>query len=163
MADDWLLAEFLGVQILFLFDLIRTFLSIVPSLVLVDRWDLNVSFDSAIHDKSDSSDHGSDDAVNAVNVNEMTLSLFIPQVSSPSCDSQGLHAEETPPSEPQSPVTQTVGGGGAAVVAPAAGRPSSCVTPLPLVSKVKTEQTGTTPQPTPQPQQVGPRLITINK
>ncbi|XP_024914220.1 nucleus accumbens-associated protein 1 isoform X3 [Cynoglossus semilaevis] len=80
---------------------------------------------------------------------------FFLKVSSPSCDSQGLHAEETPPSEPQSPVTQTVGGGGAAVVAPAAGRPSSCVTPLPLVSKVKTEQTGTTPQPTPQPQQEG--------
>lgn len=72
------------------------------------------------------------------------------QVSSPSCDSQGLHAEETPPSEPQSPVTQTVGGGGAGVA-----RPASCLTPLPLVSKVKTEQTATTPQPTPQPQQVG--------
>lgn len=95
----------------------------------------------------------------------MTLSLFIPQVSSPSCDSQGLHAEETPPSEPQSPVTQTVGGGGAAVVAPTKAFLvcDACVTPLPLVSKVKTEQTGTTPQPTPQPQQVGPRLITINK
>uniref|UniRef100_A0A8D3BI01 Nucleus accumbens associated 1 n=1 Tax=Scophthalmus maximus TaxID=52904 RepID=A0A8D3BI01_SCOMX len=54
---------------------------------------------------------------------------FFLKVSSPSCDSQGLHAEETPPSEPQS------------VVATAAGRPSSCLTPLPLVSKVKTEQT----------------------
>ncbi|KAG7274493.1 hypothetical protein CRUP_025686 [Coryphaenoides rupestris] len=64
-------------------------------------------------------------------------------VSSPSCDSQGLHTEETPPSEPQSPVTQTVGG------ASAAGRPTPCLTPLPLVSKVKTEQ----PAPTPQPQQ----------
>uniref|UniRef100_A0A669C063 Nucleus accumbens associated 1 n=1 Tax=Oreochromis niloticus TaxID=8128 RepID=A0A669C063_ORENI len=47
------------------------------------------------------------------------------------CDSQGLHTEETPSSEPQSPVTQTVG----------VGRPASCLTPLPLVSKVKTEQT----------------------
>uniref|UniRef100_A0A3Q0SQR1 Nucleus accumbens associated 1 n=1 Tax=Amphilophus citrinellus TaxID=61819 RepID=A0A3Q0SQR1_AMPCI len=56
---------------------------------------------------------------------------FFLKVSSPSCDSQGLHTEETPPSEPQSPVTQTVG----------AGRPASCLTPLPLVSKVKTEQT----------------------
>uniref|UniRef100_A0A3P9MSC8 Nucleus accumbens associated 1 n=1 Tax=Poecilia reticulata TaxID=8081 RepID=A0A3P9MSC8_POERE len=51
---------------------------------------------------------------------------FFLKVSSPSCDSQGLHAEETPSSEPQTPV----------------GRPSSCLTPLPLVSKVKTEQTG---------------------
>ncbi|KAG7219487.1 hypothetical protein INR49_003379, partial [Caranx melampygus] len=81
---------------------------------------------------------------------------FFLKVSSPSCDSQGLHTEETPPSEPQSPVTQTVGGGGVGVVATAAGRPSSCLTPLPLVSKVKTEQTTTTPQPTPQPQQVQP-------
>uniref|UniRef100_A0A3Q3FTM0 Nucleus accumbens associated 1, BEN and BTB (POZ) domain containing b n=1 Tax=Kryptolebias marmoratus TaxID=37003 RepID=A0A3Q3FTM0_KRYMA len=56
---------------------------------------------------------------------------FFLKVSSPSCDSQGLHAEETPSSEPQSPVTQTAG----------TGRPSSCLTPLPLVSKVKTEQT----------------------
>ncbi|XP_035493990.2 nucleus accumbens-associated protein 1 isoform X1 [Scophthalmus maximus] len=80
---------------------------------------------------------------------------FFLKVSSPSCDSQGLHAEETPPSEPQSPVTQTAGGGGGGggVVATAAGRPSSCLTPLPLVSKVKTEQTASTPQPTPQPQQ----------
>uniref|UniRef100_G3N4S1 BTB domain-containing protein n=1 Tax=Gasterosteus aculeatus TaxID=69293 RepID=G3N4S1_GASAC len=39
---------------------------------------------------------------------------FFPRVSSPSCDSQGLHSEETPPSQPQSPVTQTT-------VAPAAG------------------------------------------
>ncbi|KAJ4944963.1 hypothetical protein JOQ06_013502, partial [Pogonophryne albipinna] len=64
-------------------------------------------------------------------------------VSSPSCDSQGLHTEETPTSEPQSPVTQTVGGG----VAPSSVRPSSCLTPLPLVSKVKTEQMASTPQP----------------
>ncbi|KAM3865525.1 nucleus accumbens-associated protein 1 [Diretmus argenteus] len=70
---------------------------------------------------------------------------FFLKVSSPSCDSQGLHSEETPPSEPQSPVTQTVGGGGAGVVATAAGRPSSCLTPLPLVSKVKTEQTEASP------------------
>ncbi|KAM7394675.1 hypothetical protein PAMP_021461 [Pampus punctatissimus] len=70
---------------------------------------------------------------------------FFLKVSSPSCDSQGLHAEET---EPQSPVTQTVGAGGV-------GRPASCLTPLPLVSKVKTEQTATTPQPAPQPQQEG--------
>ncbi|KAJ8363173.1 hypothetical protein SKAU_G00120040 [Synaphobranchus kaupii] len=61
---------------------------------------------------------------------------FFLKVSSPSCDSQGLHAEETPPSEPQSPVTQTSGGGGTG----AAGRPSSCLTPLPLVSRVKMEQ-----------------------
>uniref|UniRef100_A0A3B4B671 Uncharacterized protein n=1 Tax=Periophthalmus magnuspinnatus TaxID=409849 RepID=A0A3B4B671_9GOBI len=53
---------------------------------------------------------------------------FFLKVSSPSCDSQGLHTEEAPPSEPQSPVTQTSGGG-------------VCGTPLPLVSKVKTEQT----------------------
>uniref|UniRef100_A0A672YYV2 Nucleus accumbens associated 1, BEN and BTB (POZ) domain containing b n=1 Tax=Sphaeramia orbicularis TaxID=375764 RepID=A0A672YYV2_9TELE len=66
---------------------------------------------------------------------------FFLKVSSPSCDSQGLHTEETPPSEPQSPVTQTVGGGGVGVVATAAGRPASCLTPLPLVLKVKTEQT----------------------
>ncbi|XP_078130566.1 LOW QUALITY PROTEIN: nucleus accumbens-associated protein 1 [Sander vitreus] len=79
---------------------------------------------------------------------------FFLKVSSPSCDSQGLHTEETPPSEPQSPVTQTMGGGGVGVVAPAAGRPASCLTPLPLVSKVKTEQMASTPQPTPQPQQL---------
>uniref|UniRef100_A0A8C6KI31 Nucleus accumbens associated 1 n=1 Tax=Nothobranchius furzeri TaxID=105023 RepID=A0A8C6KI31_NOTFU len=60
---------------------------------------------------------------------------FFLKVSSPSCDSQGLHAEETASSEPQSPVAQTVGGGGATV-----GRPASCLTPFPLVSKVKTEQ-----------------------
>ncbi|XP_064179746.1 nucleus accumbens-associated protein 1-like [Anguilla rostrata] len=60
---------------------------------------------------------------------------FFLKVSSPSCDSQGLHAEETPPSEPQSPVTQTSGGG-----AGGAGRPASCLTPLPLVSRVKMEQ-----------------------
>ncbi|XP_028266528.1 nucleus accumbens-associated protein 1 isoform X1 [Parambassis ranga] len=78
---------------------------------------------------------------------------FFLKVSSPSCDSQGLHTEETPPSEPQSPVTQTVGGGGVGVAGATVGRPASCLTPLPLVSKVKTEQTATTPQPTPQPQQ----------
>ncbi|XP_072240715.1 nucleus accumbens-associated protein 1 [Leuresthes tenuis] len=78
---------------------------------------------------------------------------FFLKVSSPSCDSQGLHTEETPSSEPQSPVTQTVGGGG--VGAATVGRPSSCLTPLPLVAKVKTEQTATTPQPTPQQQQEG--------
>ncbi|TKS68649.1 Nucleus accumbens-associated protein 1 [Collichthys lucidus] len=60
---------------------------------------------------------------------------FFLKVSSPSCDSQGLHTEETPSSEPQSPVTQTVAGGGAGGVATAAGRPTSCLTPLPLVSK----------------------------
>ncbi|XP_027138234.1 nucleus accumbens-associated protein 1 isoform X2 [Larimichthys crocea] len=80
---------------------------------------------------------------------------FFLKVSSPSCDSQGLHTEETPSSEPQSPVTQTVAGGGVGGVATAAGRPTSCLTPLPLVSKVKTEQTASTPQPTPQPQQEG--------
>lgn len=68
---------------------------------------------------------------------------FFLKVSSPSCDSQGLHTEETPTSEPQSPVTQTMGGS----VAPSAVRPSSCLTPLPLVSKVKTEQMASTPQP----------------
>ncbi|KAK6468886.1 nucleus accumbens-associated protein 1-like isoform X1 [Huso huso] len=53
---------------------------------------------------------------------------FFLKVSSPSCDSQGLHAEETgPSSEPQSPVAQT-------------GRPPSCHTPLALASRVKTEQ-----------------------
>lgn len=56
---------------------------------------------------------------------------FFLKVSSPSCDSQGLHAEEAPPSEPQSPVTQTSNG---------ACRPASSLTPLPLVSRVKTEQ-----------------------
>ncbi|XP_067089233.1 nucleus accumbens associated 1, BEN and BTB (POZ) domain containing a isoform X2 [Osmerus mordax] len=56
---------------------------------------------------------------------------FFLKVSSPSCDSQGLHPEEAPSSEPQSPVTQT-GSGGA--------RPAACLTPLPLVSRVKTEQ-----------------------
>uniref|UniRef100_UPI0037E82666 nucleus accumbens-associated protein 1 isoform X2 n=1 Tax=Semicossyphus pulcher TaxID=241346 RepID=UPI0037E82666 len=71
---------------------------------------------------------------------------FFLKVSSPSCDSQGLHTEETPTSEPQSPVTQTVGGGGVGVVGSAVGRPTSCQTPLPLVSKVKTEQTASTPQ-----------------
>ncbi|XP_059903359.1 nucleus accumbens-associated protein 1-like isoform X2 [Gadus macrocephalus] len=65
---------------------------------------------------------------------------FFLKVSSPSCDSQGLHTEETPTSEPQSPVTQTVGG------ASAGGRPTPCLTPLPLVSKVKTEQAASTPQ-----------------
>ncbi|XP_068176937.1 nucleus accumbens-associated protein 1 isoform X2 [Antennarius striatus] len=76
---------------------------------------------------------------------------FFLKVSSPSCDSQGLHNEETPTSEPQSPVTQTMGGGG--VAATAAGRPNPCLTPLPLVTKVKTEQTTATSQPTPQIQQ----------
>ncbi|XP_013876343.1 nucleus accumbens associated 1, BEN and BTB (POZ) domain containing a [Austrofundulus limnaeus] len=56
---------------------------------------------------------------------------FFLKVSSPSCDSQGLHTEETPPSEPQSPVTQTGNG---------AVRPPSSLTPLPLVSRVKAEQ-----------------------
>ncbi|XP_036408965.1 nucleus accumbens-associated protein 1 [Megalops cyprinoides] len=73
---------------------------------------------------------------------------FFLKVSSPSCDSQGLHAEETPPSEPQSPVTQTsaaggagaAGGTGGGVAATGAGRPASCLTPLPLVSRVKMEQ-----------------------
>ncbi|XP_029925823.1 nucleus accumbens-associated protein 1 isoform X1 [Myripristis murdjan] len=84
---------------------------------------------------------------------------FFLKVSSPSCDSQGLHSEETPPSEPQSPVTQTVGGGGAGIVATAAGRPASCLTPLSLVSKVKTEQTATTPQPAPQQQEASPYSV----
>ncbi|XP_061472679.1 nucleus accumbens-associated protein 1 isoform X1 [Rhineura floridana] len=52
---------------------------------------------------------------------------FFLKVSSPSCDSQGLHAEEAPSSEPQSPVAQT------------STWPSGN-TPLPLVSRVKTEQ-----------------------
>ncbi|NXV75848.1 NACC1 protein, partial [Atlantisia rogersi] len=55
---------------------------------------------------------------------------FFLKVSSPSCDSQGLHGEEAPSSEPQSPVAQTSGwptGAGAAAA-------------LPLVSRVKTEQ-----------------------
>uniref|UniRef100_A0A3P9HDN1 Nucleus accumbens associated 1, BEN and BTB (POZ) domain containing b n=1 Tax=Oryzias latipes TaxID=8090 RepID=A0A3P9HDN1_ORYLA len=51
---------------------------------------------------------------------------FFLKVSSPSCDSQGLHTEEAPSSEPQTVAT--------------VGRPASCLTPLPLVSKVKTEQ-----------------------
>ncbi|XP_051905360.1 nucleus accumbens-associated protein 1 [Hippocampus zosterae] len=62
---------------------------------------------------------------------------FFLKVSSPSCDSQGLNAEEAPPSEPQSPVTQT--GTGAA-------RPAACLTPLPLVSRVKTEQPASQPE-----------------
>uniref|UniRef100_A0A8C2XSV9 Nucleus accumbens associated 1 n=1 Tax=Cyclopterus lumpus TaxID=8103 RepID=A0A8C2XSV9_CYCLU len=62
---------------------------------------------------------------------------FFLKVSSPSCDSQGLHAEEAPPSEPQSPVTQTSNG---------ASRPASCLTPLPLVSRVKTEQPSSQPE-----------------
>uniref|UniRef100_H2M5X0 Nucleus accumbens associated 1 n=1 Tax=Oryzias latipes TaxID=8090 RepID=H2M5X0_ORYLA len=62
---------------------------------------------------------------------------FFLKVSSPSCDSQGLHAEEAPPSEPQSPVTQTSNG---------AGRPASSLTPLPLVSRVKTEQPASQPE-----------------
>ncbi|KAL0993179.1 hypothetical protein UPYG_G00104370 [Umbra pygmaea] len=60
---------------------------------------------------------------------------FFLKVSSPSCDSQGLHPEEAPPSEPQSPVTQTVATG-------TSSRPASCLTPLPLVSRVKMEQQG---------------------
>ncbi|XP_025024330.1 nucleus accumbens-associated protein 1 isoform X3 [Python bivittatus] len=52
---------------------------------------------------------------------------FFLKVSSPSCDSQGLHTEEAPSSEPQSPVAQT------------STWPSGN-TPLPLVSRVKTEQ-----------------------
>ncbi|KAI7794861.1 putative nucleus accumbens-associated protein 1-like [Triplophysa rosa] len=63
---------------------------------------------------------------------------FFLKVSSPSCDSQGLHVEEMPSSEPQSPVTQT---------ATAAARPASCLTPLPLVSRVKTEQQSQAQQP----------------
>ncbi|XP_016387240.1 nucleus accumbens-associated protein 1-like [Sinocyclocheilus rhinocerous] len=74
---------------------------------------------------------------------------FFLKVSSPSCDSQGLHTEETPPSEPQSPVTQTAAGaaanGGGGVVATASSRPVSCLTPLPLVSRVKTEQPEASP------------------
>ncbi|KAL6462102.1 hypothetical protein MHYP_G00302470 [Metynnis hypsauchen] len=62
---------------------------------------------------------------------------FFLKVSSPSCDSQGLHTEEMPPSEPQSPVGGAMGGG---VASTAAGRPASCLTPLSLVSRVKTEQ-----------------------
>ncbi|KAM4594255.1 nucleus accumbens-associated protein 1 [Fundulus diaphanus] len=84
---------------------------------------------------------------------------FFLKVSSPSCDSQGLHTEETPSSEPQSPVTQTVGGVGVAVVAAPVGRPASCLTPLPLVSKVKTEQTATTPQHAPQQQEGSPYSV----
>ncbi|XP_024255617.2 nucleus accumbens-associated protein 1 [Oncorhynchus tshawytscha] len=60
---------------------------------------------------------------------------FFLKVSSPSCDSQGLQAEEAPPSEPQSPVTQTVAAG-------TGSHPASCLTPLPLVTRVKTEQQG---------------------
>ncbi|XP_057699193.1 nucleus accumbens-associated protein 1-like isoform X2 [Corythoichthys intestinalis] len=66
---------------------------------------------------------------------------FFLKVSSPSCDSQGLHTEET---EPQSPVTQT--GAVSTPIATTAARPSACLTPLPLMSKVKTEQLATTPQ-----------------
>ncbi|KAM9346554.1 nucleus accumbens associated 1, BEN and BTB (POZ) domain containing a [Symphorus nematophorus] len=62
---------------------------------------------------------------------------FFLKVSSPSCDSQGLHAEEAPPSEPQSPVTQTSN---------SAARPTSCLTPLSLVSRVKTEQPASQPE-----------------
>uniref|UniRef100_A0A3Q0RGD1 Nucleus accumbens associated 1 n=1 Tax=Amphilophus citrinellus TaxID=61819 RepID=A0A3Q0RGD1_AMPCI len=62
---------------------------------------------------------------------------FFLKVSSPSCDSQGLHGEEAPPSEPQSPVTQTSNG---------AARPTSCLTPLPLVSRVKMEQPASQPE-----------------
>ncbi|RVE75942.1 hypothetical protein OJAV_G00003850 [Oryzias javanicus] len=80
---------------------------------------------------------------------------FFLKVSSPSCDSQGLHTEEAPSSEPQSPVNQTAGGGGSSTAAATVGRPASCLTPLPLVSKVKTEQGAPTPQPAPQHQQEG--------
>ncbi|NWT63106.1 NACC1 protein, partial [Erythrocercus mccallii] len=52
---------------------------------------------------------------------------FFLKVSSPSCDSQGLHGDETPGSEPQSPVAQTSAAQGWAAA-------------LPLVSRVKTEQ-----------------------
>ncbi|XP_050843639.1 nucleus accumbens-associated protein 1 isoform X3 [Serinus canaria] len=52
---------------------------------------------------------------------------FFLKVSSPSCDSQGLHGDETPGSEPQSPVAQT---------SAAQGWPAA----LPLLSRVKTEQ-----------------------
>ncbi|XP_075404026.1 nucleus accumbens-associated protein 1 [Tenrec ecaudatus] len=52
---------------------------------------------------------------------------FFLKVSSPSCDSQGLHSEEAPLSEPQSPVAQTSSW-------------PTCSTPLPLLSRVKTEQ-----------------------
>uniref|UniRef100_A0A3Q3IEQ0 Nucleus accumbens associated 1, BEN and BTB (POZ) domain containing a n=1 Tax=Monopterus albus TaxID=43700 RepID=A0A3Q3IEQ0_MONAL len=62
---------------------------------------------------------------------------FFLKVSSPSCDSQGLHAEEAPPSEPQSPVMQTNN---------SAVRPASSLTPLPLVSRVKTEQPASQPE-----------------
>ncbi|XP_054616568.1 nucleus accumbens-associated protein 1 [Dunckerocampus dactyliophorus] len=62
---------------------------------------------------------------------------FFLKVSSPSCDSQGLNAEEAPPSEPQSPVTQT---------ATNAARPAASLTPLPLVYRVKTEQPASQPE-----------------
>ncbi|NXT97664.1 NACC1 protein, partial [Buphagus erythrorhynchus] len=52
---------------------------------------------------------------------------FFLKVSSPSCDSQGLHGDDTPGSEPQSPVAQTSAAQGWAAA-------------LPLVSRVKTEQ-----------------------
>nr|XP_055040595.1 nucleus accumbens-associated protein 1 isoform X2 [Misgurnus anguillicaudatus] len=83
---------------------------------------------------------------------------FFLKVSSPSCDSQGLHVEEAPSSEPQSPVTQTGSGclGGGAVVATAAARPASCLTPLPLVSRVKTEQHPQAQQP---PQEASPYSV----
>ncbi|XP_072298594.1 nucleus accumbens associated 1, BEN and BTB (POZ) domain containing a isoform X2 [Eucyclogobius newberryi] len=62
---------------------------------------------------------------------------FFLKVSSPSCDSQGLHTEEAPTSEPQSPVTQTSNG---------VSRPSASITPLPLMSRVKTEQQSGQPE-----------------
>ncbi|XP_049576574.1 nucleus accumbens-associated protein 1 isoform X2 [Syngnathus scovelli] len=62
---------------------------------------------------------------------------FFLKVSSPSCDSQGLHVEET---EPQSPLTPTAGGPGAT---PLAARAAAC--------KVKTEQTAAAP-PSQQPE-----------
>ncbi|XP_077591061.1 nucleus accumbens associated 1, BEN and BTB (POZ) domain containing a isoform X2 [Stigmatopora nigra] len=64
---------------------------------------------------------------------------FFLKVSSPSCDSQGLNTEEAPPSEPQSPITQTATG---------AVRPAPCLTPLSLVSRVKTEQPASQPEAT---------------
>ncbi|KAL2086868.1 hypothetical protein ACEWY4_017927 [Coilia grayii] len=77
---------------------------------------------------------------------------FFLKVSSPSCDSQGLHTEETPPSEPQSPVAGGGGGGVAVGGIMATTRPASCLTPLPLVTRVKTEQPQPQIQPQPQPQ-----------
>ncbi|NXW81317.1 NACC1 protein, partial [Hirundo rustica] len=52
---------------------------------------------------------------------------FFLKVSSPSCDSQGLHGDDAPGSEPQSPAAQASAAQGWAAA-------------LPLVSRVKTEQ-----------------------